>query len=140
MTLTAQKKERGPFAPVAAGKKAVAFTLGVLALALGGQETSARRAAPAASRCNPPAPRLEYTVWYSACEGVLQARFRDSNPYRLPYTEYVRMLWQVYDVRYHLERYPGLPGSQCWPEGSGYMNPSGHPLYCVNGKWSVSSR
>lgn len=97
--------------------------------------TSAQPAA--AAGCNPPTPNLEYRAWYQECQGVLQARFRDSNPYGLPYSEYVRMLWQMYEVRYHPERHPGLIGSVCSPEGSGYMNQSGHAQICRNGRWTV---
>jgi hypothetical protein len=96
--------------------------------------------AQAATRCNPPPPNLEYPVWYRECQDVLQARFRDSNTYRLPYTEFVRMVWQMYEVRSHPERHPGLPGSPCSPEGSGYMNPSGHAQLCVGGRWRVKGQ
>jgi hypothetical protein len=68
---------------------------------------------------------------------VLQARWHDSNPYRLPYGEYERMLWQMYDVNYHPERYPSLIGSACSPEGSGQMNQSGHGQICRGGRWTV---
>jgi hypothetical protein len=94
-------------------------------------------AAPAKAQCNPPAPRLTYPAWVRECAGVVQARWRDSNPYRMPYGEYERMLWQMYDVHYHPERYPGLIGSACSPEGSGYMNPSGHAQICRGGRWTV---
>lgn len=97
-------------------------------------------AAPAARQCNPPRPNLEYPAWYRECEGVLQARFRDSNPYQLPYTEFVRMIWQMYEVRYFPGRHPGLVGSQCSPEGSGYMNQSGHAQLCRNGRWTVKGQ
>ena len=86
----------------------------------------------------PPPQRLERPAWFRQCAGVLQARFRESNPYRLPYPAYEWMLWQVYDVIYHPERYPGLPGSRCAPEGSGYKNPSGYAQICKNGRWTVS--
>jgi len=94
-------------------------------------------ASPALAQCNPPPPNLEYAAWYRNCESVLQARWRDSNPYGLPYREYVRMLWQMYEVRYHPERHPGLVGSACSPEGSGFMNASGHAQICRNGRWTV---
>jgi hypothetical protein len=113
--------------------KAILFAGAILALGIAGQ-ASAQRAAP---RCNPPRPNLAYAVWRSDCEGVLQARWRDANPYRLPYTEYVRMIWQMYDVQYNPDRYPGLPGSRCSPEGSGYMNPSGYPQICRQGRWRI---
>ena len=98
-------------------------------------------AAPAAAApCNPPRPNLEYPAWYRECQGVLQARFRDSNPYQLPYTEFVRMIWQMYEVRYFPGRHPGLVGSQCSPEGSGTMNQSGHAQLCRNGRWTVKGQ
>jgi hypothetical protein len=101
-------------------------------------------ASPAAAagnaQCNPPRPNLDYPAWYRDCQGVLQARHRDSNPYGLPYGEFVRMIWQMYDLRYHPGRYPSLAGSACSPEGSGYMNPSGHAQICRQGRWTVSDR
>ncbi|MCC7227954.1 MAG: hypothetical protein IT507_14820 [Burkholderiaceae bacterium] len=95
-------------------------------------------AQPASAKgCNPPAPRLEYPAWVRECAGVVQARWHDSNPYGLPYGEYERMLWQMYDVNYHPERYPSLIGSACSPEGSGQMNQSGHGQICRGGRWTV---
>lgn len=97
------------------------------------QPASAQRG----GRCNPPRPNLDYNSWYRDCEGVLQARFRDSNAYGLPYSEFVRMIWQMYEVQYHPERHPGLVGSPCSPEGSGYVNQSGHRQICRGGRWQV---
>ncbi len=97
-------------------------------------------ASPALAGCNPPPGNLEYPAWYRECQGVLQARFCDSNPYGLPYTEYVRMIWQMYEVRNHPERHPSLIGSACSPEGSGYMNPSGHAQICTRGRWQFKGQ
>lgn len=88
-------------------------------------------------RCNPPPGYLQYDAWYRECEQVLQARFRDSNPYGLPYSEFVRMVWQMYEVIYFPGRHPTLMGQPCSPEGSGYMNPSGHAQICRGGRWQV---
>jgi hypothetical protein len=118
--------------------KAIMLAGAVLAsLGFAGQ---ARAQRSGATQCNPPRPNLEYPAWYRECQGVLQARFRDSNPYQLPYAEFVRMVWQMYEVRYRPGRYPNLPGSPCSPEGSGYMNPSGHAQICTRGRWRVGSR
>lgn len=94
--------------------------------------------APAATQqCNPPRPNLEYPAWYRDCAAMLQYLHRTQNPYGMPYTEYVRMLWQMYEVRYYPGRHPSLVGSQCSPEGSGYMNQSGHAQICRGGRWTV---
>jgi hypothetical protein len=95
-------------------------------------------AAAAAQKCNPPRPNLEYADWRRDCDGMLQMLFSTNNPYRLPYGEFIRMYWQMYEVVYHPERHPGLAGSRCAPEGSGFMNPSGHAQICRGGRWQVA--
>ena len=112
--------------------------LGAIALACAGLAAPAA-AVPGNPQCNPPRPNLEYPAWRRDCEGMLQMLYRTNNPYGLPYGEFVRMYWQMYEVAYHPERHPGLPGSPCSPEGSGTMNPSGHAQICVQGRWRVGS-
>jgi hypothetical protein len=117
--------------------KALSFVCAALTLAQMPQTAFAQSTTPAANRCNPPRPNLEYPAWRRDCEGMLQMLFRTNNPYGLPYSEFVRMYWQMYEVTYYPERHPSLIGSACSPEGSGYMNPSGHAQLCRNGRWTV---
>jgi hypothetical protein len=119
------------------GALLTATTLATLALVPEVSAQNANRAQPQTQRCNPPRPNLEYRAWYAECESMLQYLHRTQNPYGLPYTEYVRMLWQMYEVRYYPDRHPSLVGSQCSPEGSGYMNQSGHAQICRGGRWTV---
>jgi hypothetical protein len=93
-----------------------------------------------AASCNPPRPNMEYPEWRRDCDGMLQMLYSTNNPYGLPYGEFVRMYWQMYEVAYHPERHPGLVGSPCSPEGSGFMNPSGHAQLCVGGRWRVKGQ
>jgi hypothetical protein len=120
--------------------KAVLLVGAVLALSQFPQTVAAQRNAPAVNRCNPPRANLNYPAWRRDCEGMLQTLYRTNNPYRLPYPEFVRMYWQMYEVVYYPERHPGLIGSACSPEGSGYMNPSGHAQLCRNGRWTVKGQ
>jgi hypothetical protein len=116
------------------------FVVKAVVLAFGCLAVSSTSAAPAAQQCNPPRPNLEYPEWRRDCDGMLQMLYRTNNPYRLPYTEFVRMYWQMYEVAFHPERHPSLIGSRCAPEGSGFMNPSGHAQLCVGGRWRVKGQ
>lgn len=92
---------------------------------------------PAQSQCNPPPCGYDQQQWYRQCEPMLQYLWRNQNPYGIVYSEFVRMYWQMYEVACVPGSHPLLPGQPCSPEGSGYMNPSGHAQICRGGRWTV---
>lgn len=115
---------------------AAALPIFGIAMFAASQPVSAR----GGGQCNPPRPNLEYAAWRRDCEAMLQYLHRTTNPYRLPYGEFVRMYWQMYEVTYHPERHPGLVGSPCTPEGAGFVNSSGHTQICRGGRWRVGGQ
>ena len=104
-------------------------------------DVTAEQTGPAQANtgCNPPPLGMGYNQWFQMCEAMLENMHQTQNPYRIVYPEYVRMMWQMYDLQSHPENYPNLAGSACSPEGSGFMNPSGHAQICRGGRWTVGS-
>jgi hypothetical protein len=89
------------------------------------------------SQCNPPPCGYGQQQWYRQCEQMLQYLWRNQNPNQIIYSEFVRMYWQMYEVACVPGSHPLLPGQPCSPEGSGYMNQSGHAQICRGGRWTV---